>query len=167
MKPSPIIPLTFFNPPSIPTFWVILAISTSGLFYQAHLSHELSFYGSNTGSNNKQMLRGAWVAQSVKRLPSAQVTIPGSRDRIPHLAPYPAGSPPLPPPALRGCDSQALGTVTRAGPVDDGQCLLSHLPPSWLPDPALPKAAGSEFPNGAGHQAQQHGPQPHGHVVST
>lgn len=69
---------------------------------------------------------------------------------------------PLPPPALWGCDSQALGTVTTAGPVDNGQRLLSHLPPSWLPNPTLPKAAGSEFPNRAGHRAQQHGPQLHG-----
>jgi len=36
------------------------------------------------------------VAQSVKRLPSAQVMIPGSRDRVPHRAPRSEGSPLLP-----------------------------------------------------------------------
>ena len=31
--------------------------------------------------------RGAWVAQSLKRLPSAQGVIPAYRDRVPHRAP--------------------------------------------------------------------------------
>ena len=31
--------------------------------------------------------RGSWVAQSVKRLPLAQVMISGSRDQAPHRAP--------------------------------------------------------------------------------
>ena len=35
--------------------------------------------------------RGAWVTQSVKHLPSAQVMIPGSWDRAPHQAPCSAG----------------------------------------------------------------------------
>ena len=34
----------------------------------------------------------AWVAQLVKRLPLARVTIPGSWDRVPHQAPCSAGS---------------------------------------------------------------------------
>ncbi|CAD7677121.1 unnamed protein product [Nyctereutes procyonoides] len=37
-------------------------------------------------------LQGAWVAQSVKPLPSAQVMIPGSWDRAPHGTPCSAGS---------------------------------------------------------------------------
>ena len=41
---------------------------------------------------------GAWVAQLVKRLPSAQVMVPGSWDRAPHRAPCSAGSLLLPPP---------------------------------------------------------------------
>ena len=36
--------------------------------------------------------RGAWVAQSVKHLPSAQVMILGSWDQVPHQAPCSAGS---------------------------------------------------------------------------
>ena len=35
--------------------------------------------------------RGAWVAQMVKCLPSAQVVIPGSWDGAPHRAPCSAG----------------------------------------------------------------------------
>ena len=35
---------------------------------------------------------GAWVAQPVKHLPSAQVMIPGSWDPVPRSAPGPAGS---------------------------------------------------------------------------
>ena len=35
--------------------------------------------------------RGAWVAQSVKRLPSAPVMISGSWDQAPYRAPCPAG----------------------------------------------------------------------------
>ena len=35
---------------------------------------------------------GTWVAQSVKRLPSAQVTIPESWDQAPRWAPCSAGS---------------------------------------------------------------------------
>jgi len=46
--------------------------------------------------NMKSTLLGAWVAQLVKRLPSAQVMIPESQDRVPHRAPCSAGS--LPPP---------------------------------------------------------------------
>ena len=37
-------------------------------------------------------MKGAWVAQLVKRLPSAQVMIPGSWDRAPHGVPCSAGS---------------------------------------------------------------------------
>jgi len=45
----------------------------------------------------KQIIpRGAWVAQLVKRLPSAQVMILESLDRVPHRAPCSAGSLPLP-----------------------------------------------------------------------
>ena len=40
--------------------------------------------------------RGAWVAQPAKRLPSAQVTIPKSWDRVPQQAPCSTGSLPLP-----------------------------------------------------------------------
>ena len=40
----------------------------------------------------RKLGRGAWVAQAVKRLPSAQVMIPGSWDRAPHGAPCLAGS---------------------------------------------------------------------------
>ena len=36
--------------------------------------------------------RDAWVAQLVKQLPSAQVMIPASWDRVPHQAPCSAGS---------------------------------------------------------------------------
>jgi len=39
-----------------------------------------------------RMLWGVWLAQSVKRLPSAQVMIPGSRDRAPRQTPCSAGS---------------------------------------------------------------------------
>ena len=39
-----------------------------------------------------------WVAQSVKRLPSAQVMILGSWGPVPHLAPCSVGSLLLPPP---------------------------------------------------------------------
>jgi len=39
---------------------------------------------------------GIWVAQLVKRPPSARVTIPGSRDRAPCKDPCLSGSPPLP-----------------------------------------------------------------------
>ena len=35
---------------------------------------------------------GTWVAQLVKRLPSAQVMILETRDRVPHRAPCSAGS---------------------------------------------------------------------------
>ena len=52
--------------------------------------------------------RGAWVAQWVKPLPSAQVMISGSWDRVPHRAPCSAGSllPPLLslPASLPTCD---------------------------------------------------------------
>jgi len=45
---------------------------------------------------------GAWVAQSVKRLPSVLVMVPGAWDRAPHRAPCSAGSLllPLPLPLL-------------------------------------------------------------------
>jgi len=47
---------------------------------------------------------GAWVAQPVKRLPLAQVMIPGSWDRVLHWAPCSAGSLLLPlPTALPAC----------------------------------------------------------------
>jgi len=36
--------------------------------------------------------QGAWVAQLVQRLPSAQVMVPESWDRVPHRAPGSAGS---------------------------------------------------------------------------
>ena len=44
----------------------------------------------------------AWVAQSIKHLPLAQVMTPGSWDRVPHWAPCSVGSlllplPPTPP----------------------------------------------------------------------
>ena len=47
----------------------------------------------------------AWVAQSVKHLPSAQVMLPGSWDRTPHWAPCSAGSLllPLPQPLPLAC----------------------------------------------------------------
>ena len=48
----------------------------------------------------KLELRGAWGAQSVKHLPSAQVTILGSWDRAPCRAPCSAGSLLLPLPQL-------------------------------------------------------------------
>ena len=38
------------------------------------------------------MARDAWVAQSVKHLPSAQVMIPGSWDQVAHQAPCSMGS---------------------------------------------------------------------------
>ena len=38
-------------------------------------------------SQSIMLSRGTWVTQSVKHLPSAQVTIPGSWDRDPHQAP--------------------------------------------------------------------------------
>jgi len=41
----------------------------------------------------KDICRGVWVAQLVQHLPSAQATIPGSRDRAPHQAPCSAGNP--------------------------------------------------------------------------
>ncbi|XP_034854411.1 bone marrow stromal antigen 2 isoform X1 [Mirounga angustirostris] len=44
--------------------------------------------------------QGTWVPPWVKRLPSAQVTIPGSWDRAPHQAPCSAGSLLLPLPAI-------------------------------------------------------------------
>ena len=44
----------------------------------------------------KRCIGGTWVAQSVKRLTSAQVMIPGSRDRAPHQAPCSVGSLRLP-----------------------------------------------------------------------
>ena len=37
-------------------------------------------------------MEGAWVAQSVKHLPLAQVMTPGSWDQVPHQAPRSAGS---------------------------------------------------------------------------
>jgi len=45
------------------------------------------------------VLRDAWVAQSVKRLPLAQVMIPESWDQVPHWAPCSGGSLLLPLPA--------------------------------------------------------------------
>jgi len=46
--------------------------------------------------NNKDVEKsdpqGTWVAQSVKHLPSAQVMISGSQDRVPHQAPSSVGS---------------------------------------------------------------------------
>ena len=39
----------------------------------------------------RNSLRGAWMAQSVKRLPSAQIVILGSWDRVLHQAPCSAG----------------------------------------------------------------------------
>ena len=38
------------------------------------------------------IFRDAWVAQSVKLLPSAQVMIPGSWDQVPHQVPCSAGA---------------------------------------------------------------------------
>jgi len=49
-----------------------------------------------TGSRREMVIRGAWVAQLVKRLPSAQVTIPESWDGFLHWDPCSAGSPLLP-----------------------------------------------------------------------
>ena len=40
----------------------------------------------------KKSYRGTWVAQSVKRLPTTQIMIPGSWDRALHWAPCSAGS---------------------------------------------------------------------------
>ena len=37
-------------------------------------------------------IRGTWVAQWAKHLPSAQVMIPGAWDPAPHQAPYSGGS---------------------------------------------------------------------------
>jgi len=47
-------------------------------------------------------VQGAWVAQLVRQLPSAQVIVLESRDRVPHRAPCSAGSLllPLPLPPL-------------------------------------------------------------------
>ena len=39
----------------------------------------------------RSLSRGAWVAQSVKRLPLGQVMIPGSWDQALHWAPCSAG----------------------------------------------------------------------------
>ena len=51
-----------------------------------------------------------WVAQLVKRLPSAQVMIPASWDRVPHRAPCSAGSLllPLPLPAILSACARSL-----------------------------------------------------------
>jgi len=52
--------------------------------------------------HSKCKSRDAWVAQSAKRLPSAQVMVPGSWDRALHRAPRSAGNLllPLPLPLL-------------------------------------------------------------------
>jgi len=52
--------------------------------------------------SRKNKITGAWVAQLVKRLPSAQVMVPGSWDGAPHWAPCLAGGLllPLPLPLL-------------------------------------------------------------------
>ena len=42
--------------------------------------------------HKKNILKGAWVAQLVKHLPSVQVMIPGSWDQAPHWAPCSVGS---------------------------------------------------------------------------
>ena len=57
------------------------------------------------------LLRGTWVAQSVKHLPSAQVRIPGSWDRILHWAPCSAGSLLLPLPFLLLVISLSLSQI--------------------------------------------------------
>ena len=44
------------------------------------------------GQLKKICFQGAWVAQSVKHLPSAQVMIPGSWDWAPHWAPCSGGT---------------------------------------------------------------------------
>ena len=41
----------------------------------------------NWSIDKEEMQRGAWVAQSVKHLPSSQVMISGSWDRVLHQAP--------------------------------------------------------------------------------
>jgi len=46
---------------------------------------------------------GAWVAQLVKRLPSARVMILESRDRVPYRAPCSAGGLLLPLPSSLSC----------------------------------------------------------------
>ena len=46
------------------------------------------------------IMGGAWVVQSVKHLPLAQVMIPRSWDRVPHQAPCSVESLLLPPPAV-------------------------------------------------------------------
>ena len=50
--------------------------------------------------NKDEEGRGAWVAQSVKHLPSAQLIITGSWDRAHHRAPCSVGSLLLPLPLL-------------------------------------------------------------------
>ena len=55
----------------------------------AAASEIIDFLNPICGEIQKQQdgFRGAWVAQSVKCLPSAQVMIPGSWDRAPYRAP--------------------------------------------------------------------------------
>ena len=55
-----------------------------------NLAEEKSIF--NCDVDLKDMFRGAWVAQWVKPLPSAQVMISGSWDRVPHRALCSAGS---------------------------------------------------------------------------
>jgi len=79
--------------------------------------------------SNKSIV-GAWVAQSVWLLPSAQVMIPGSGDQVPHRASCPAGSLLLP---------------LTLPPPSDGLCLL--LPNTCVISPHLTERSGSCCPS--------------------
>jgi len=62
-------------------------------------SYPIKKWYSSCSSSERYSLQDAWVAQSVKRLPSAQVMIPPSWNWVSHWAPCSAGRPPLPLPA--------------------------------------------------------------------
>ena len=56
------------------------------------LNSETTSQDGQINSAKEIILGGTWVAQSVKQLPSTQVMIPGSWDRVLHWAPRSARS---------------------------------------------------------------------------
>ena len=111
--------LGYYSVPIIPqkytvkdTLYLIIYLYIS-VYLSSYLSSSVEFdllgvgavremYIQLNNPSSKPSLEGAWVAQSVKHLPLAQVTILESQDLALHGAPYSAGSLflPLPPPAL-------------------------------------------------------------------
>jgi len=67
---------------------------------------------------------GTWVAQSVKRLPSAWIMIPGSWDRALHRAPYSAKSLLLPLPLPLLMLARSLSEINKSLKKKKKRCFL-------------------------------------------